>query len=99
MKIEIEDVRRIAALAELAVPQDELAALAAQMGRIVTMVAELDTPDIPVTGAPVVMGPPNTPLREDLVDPMPLMHPISTIAPEFVDGLFLVPKLGGLAEE
>jgi Asp-tRNA(Asn)/Glu-tRNA(Gln) amidotransferase C subunit len=46
----------------------------------------------------IVVGPDRVTLREDVVDPTPLAHPISDFAPAMSQGFFVVPKLDGLAE-
>ncbi len=98
MTINVTDARRVAALAELAVPEDELPRLADQLERIVAFVAQLDALDLPADAAPVEVGPAQTPLRPDEEAPVSLTIPPADLAPEFVDGFFVVPKLGGLAE-
>ena len=98
MTIGVDDARHVARLAELAVPEAELPLLASQLERIVAFVAQLGDAELGEGAEPVVMGPARTPLREDVVAPVPLARPVASIAPEFVDGLFVVPKLGGLAE-
>jgi Asp-tRNA(Asn)/Glu-tRNA(Gln) amidotransferase C subunit len=47
----------------------------------------------------VVVGPDALRLREDVVAPIPLARPVADIAPAMSQGFFVVPKLGGLAEE
>lgn len=100
MTIDRGTVQHIARLAELAVSDEEAHALAGQLERIVTFVeqlGELDPADGPA-GA-VVVGPARTPLREDVVAPIPMAHPPAAMAPAMQDGLFLVPRLGGMAAE
>ena len=47
----------------------------------------------------MVIGPRALQLREDVVDPIPMVRGAADLAPEFAEGFFIVPKLGGLAEE
>jgi aspartyl-tRNA(Asn)/glutamyl-tRNA(Gln) amidotransferase subunit C len=99
MSVSAEEVTRIARLAELAVDDAELPALTAQMGRIVDFVTQLaELPDLDSAGSYLV-GPAVTPLREDVVRPASLARPPAAIAPEFVDGFFVVPRLGVLDAE
>lgn len=90
MTIGPEDVRRVAALAQLDVTDAELPSLTAQLDAIVAYVGHLGdgragaTPDAEV--APSV-------LRPDVVSPTPLDRPLDTFAPEMQDGFFLVPRL------
>jgi aspartyl-tRNA(Asn)/glutamyl-tRNA(Gln) amidotransferase subunit C len=91
-----EEVRRIAALAELAVPQEELPALTAQLDRIVEFVSRLSA--LPPGSPAVRIGNAETPLREDVVRPARLAAGPASNAPEFAEGFFLVPRLGAMEE-
>ncbi|HXE57006.1 MAG TPA: Asp-tRNA(Asn)/Glu-tRNA(Gln) amidotransferase subunit GatC [Gemmatimonadales bacterium] len=99
MTIGREQVLHVARLAELAVRDDELPALVEQMGRIVDYVAQLREAPVPegVAGE-YVAGPDRVALREDEVAPVPLARPPAALAPAFVDGFFVVPKLGAMEE-
>ena len=98
MSVSREEVERIAGLAAIALDPAELPALTAQMDRIVGFVAQLaeavplDTAD-DGGGTPAV-----TPLREDAVLPADLARSPAQLAPEFVDGFFVVPRLGAMEE-
>ncbi len=98
MSVSVEDVRHVARLAELAVDDADLPALTAQLDRIVGFVAQLA--DAGPTAADLTFqpGPDHTPLRADVVNPVPLARPPAAFAPEFIDGFFVVPKLGVLDE-
>ena len=99
MKIGAEEVRHVAQLAELGVADEDVNLLAAQLEGIVNFVAQLD--EIAIDGAPgsVVVGPAELRLREDTVDPIPLARGPASFAPAFQHGFFVVPRLGGMAEE
>jgi aspartyl-tRNA(Asn)/glutamyl-tRNA(Gln) amidotransferase subunit C len=99
MRIGEEEVRRVARLAELAVAESDVAVLAAQLEGIVNFVAQLADVPAPATPGAVVVGPSQTPLREDIVNPIPMTRGPAEIAPVFQQGFFVVPKLGGMAEE
>ena len=98
MSVSREEVERIAGLAALALDPAELPELTAQMDRIVGFVARLaeagsleelrEAPDTPV----------DSPLREDVVLPADLARRPAELAPEFVDGFFVVPRLGAMEE-
>jgi aspartyl-tRNA(Asn)/glutamyl-tRNA(Gln) amidotransferase subunit C len=98
MSVTARDVEQVARLAELAVEPAELPALTEQMDRIVGFVAQLaELSDL--EGAPsYVAGPERTPLRPDVVEPADLARPPEAIAPEFIDGFFVVPRLGAMEE-
>jgi len=99
MTIGKEEVLRVAQLAALEVPARDVEGLVAQIGRIVDYVAQLN--DVPAgeTAEPFQAGPSAVTLREDTPGSIPLAHGIEAFAPEFRDGLFLVPRLGAMEGE
>ncbi len=98
MSVTRDDVLRIARLAELDVDDETLPALAEQMSRILDYVAQLSA----ATGSeglrPFVPGPDAIRVRPDAVNPWPLAAGPDTLAPEFKNGFFVVPKLGQFEE-
>ena len=98
MSVSRADVERMAALAELAVAPGDLPELTAQMDRIVGFVAQLTALGDLSIGSAEPIGPQETPLRDDIVVPADLVHGPPELAPEFVDGFFVVPKLGAMEE-
>jgi aspartyl-tRNA(Asn)/glutamyl-tRNA(Gln) amidotransferase subunit C len=98
MSVSSDDIVRVARLAELAVDEAELPALAAQMDRIVRFVAQLGELDDLEDAPPFIAGPEQVLLRPDLPQPGGLSRLPATFAPEFIDGFFVVPRLGGLEE-
>lgn len=99
MKIAAEDVRQVARLAELAVADADVPVLAQQLEGIVNFVAQLDEVAVDGTPGAVVVGPRAVRLREDVIDPIPLERGPAEFAPAFHHGFFVVPRLGGMAEE
>lgn len=99
MSIGRDEVLHVARLAELDVPEKDVDGLVAQIGRIVDYVAQLDQVPAGESAAPFQAGPARAALREDLPDPVPLARGPEAIAPEFRDGLFLVPRLGAMEAE
>jgi len=98
VSVTAKDVQHVARLAELAVEPDELPALTEQMDRIVGFVAQLAELGDRDTGASYVAGPERSALRADVVEPPDLVRSPAELAPEFVDGFFVVPKLGAMEE-
>ncbi len=98
MSIGRQQVLHAARLAEIAVDEAELDRLVEQLGRIVDYVAQLDEVPAGETAESYAAGPPQVRLRDDVVDPVPLVHPLSAMAPEFVQGFFLVPRRGTMEE-
>lgn len=99
MKITAGDVRHMARLAELAVDDDDLDRIASEMDAIVAMVEQLADVDDESLQEPLVVGPQQVKLRPDAVAAIPMVSDPLEQAPEMVQGLYLVPKLEGLAEE
>ena len=93
MTISTAELLGLARLAELNLPPEDLPDLAAQLDRIVTFVSQL--PDL-TDSVPVPNQPATSPLRPDQVLPPDLVRGPETFAPEFVDGFFVVPRLGAL---
>ena len=99
MTIGRDQVLHAARLAEIAVADSELDELVAQMARIVAYVEQLDEVSDDDGAARYLGGPPELRLREDVVRPAALAHPVSEMAPEFAQGFFLVPRRGTMDEE
>jgi aspartyl-tRNA(Asn)/glutamyl-tRNA(Gln) amidotransferase subunit C len=93
-----EEVVHVAKLAELAVSDAELPKLVEQLSRIVDFVAELNEVPADDAAPPFQAGPAMSPLREDKVAPVPLARGPAEMAPAFVDGFFVVPRLGAMEE-
>ena len=98
MKIERKEVIHVARLAELAVAEEELPRLVQQMGRIVEYVAQLGQVPAGEQAPPFLAGPEAATLREDEVHPEPLARGPEDFAPEFVQGFFVVPRLGAMED-
>jgi aspartyl-tRNA(Asn)/glutamyl-tRNA(Gln) amidotransferase subunit C len=99
MSIGKTDVLHVARLAELAVADADVPKLVEQLNRIVEFVAQLEEVPAGEEAPPFVAGPAELTLREDVPGPVPLARPPAQFAPEFRDGLFLVPRLGAMEEE
>jgi aspartyl-tRNA(Asn)/glutamyl-tRNA(Gln) amidotransferase subunit C len=94
MTIGRDEVLHAARLAEIAVLEPELDELVAQMGRIVAYVEQLDEVSDDDAATRYVGGPAEVRLRDDVVRPATLAHPVTDMAPEFAQGFFLVPRRG-----
>ena len=99
MSIGPKEVLHAAKLAEILVTDEELPRLASQLARIVDYVEQLGEVPAGEQAEPYRGGPEQAALREDVVAPLPLAHPVAAMAPEFVDGLFVVPRRGAMADE
>ena len=93
MSLTIDDVRRIAKLARIAVTQDEVAATQQQLNRIFGLIEEMravDTSGIePMAHAQDVM----LRLREDVATAPDRRAAWQAVAPAVENGLYLVPKV------
>ena len=99
MNIGLNEVLHVAKLAELAVKETEFARLVDQMNRIVDYVATLNEVPIDRVPEPFLAGPRAVTLREDVEGAMPLDRPPQTLAPEFREGFFLVPRHGAMEDQ
>lgn len=93
MAIGVEQVRHVARLARLAVPEQDLARYAEELGRILEHVArlqELDTREVPPTSSALVVG---GVLRAD--QPRPGLDHEEAVdnAPAHHNGMFMVPRV------
>ena len=98
MSVSRDEVLHVAKLAELAVPEEEVARLVAQCNRILDYIAHLDAMPAGEPLAEFLPGPATVALREDVEGPVPLARPPASIAPDFADGLFLVPRHGAMED-
>ena len=99
MTVGRDDVARVAQLAELAVADDELPALAQQFNGILEFVAQLEAVAVPAEAPPPVVGPPRVALRDDVVVRPDLQPSPAELAPEFAAGLYLVPRRGTMEDD
>lgn len=93
-----EEVRRIAQLAALAVPDDDIDAIAEDLSSIVELIRQLE--DAAGRDAtPYRPGAVAAPLRDDRVVPPNLVRPPEEFAAEFADGFFLAPRPPGVGSD
>jgi aspartyl-tRNA(Asn)/glutamyl-tRNA(Gln) amidotransferase subunit C len=99
MSIGRDEVLHVAKLAELAVRPDELDRLVEQLNRIVDYVAQLDQVPADLMAEPFLPGPQSVALRQDVEGAVPLALGPADLAPELVDGFFLVPRHGAMEDQ
>ena len=93
VQLTVEEIRKVAALARLTLTEDEVAAMTADIARILDYVAkldELDTAGVEATSHVVAM---ETPFRPDVVTSTPSVESSLANAPEREDGYFVVPAI------
>ncbi len=93
MAIGPDDVRHVAALARLVVPESQLPELVAQLNGILSHMDALAKAKTVGVMATAGVGDAAMPLRIDMGPPIPLLHPIESFAPQTRDGFLLVPRL------
>jgi aspartyl-tRNA(Asn)/glutamyl-tRNA(Gln) amidotransferase subunit C len=98
MSIGRDEVLHVAKLAELAVKDEDLDRLVDQLNRIVDYVAQLDQVPGDAGAERFLPGPSQVALAEDVPGSVPLARPPVAFAPEFADGVFLVPRHGAMED-
>jgi aspartyl-tRNA(Asn)/glutamyl-tRNA(Gln) amidotransferase subunit C len=90
MAVTENDVKHVALLSRLVVPEDRLPPLVRELNAILDHMAVLA--DVPVDmHAPDTR--PGMRLRDDVVNPAPMVRPFNSFAPETRDNFILVPRL------
>ena len=93
MSVTRDDVKHIAALARLALPDERVPELVAQLNGILAHMDVLRGAHVHVAQDVHVREAAPTPLRPDSGPPIPLAAPRESFAPSMRDGFFLVPRL------
>jgi aspartyl-tRNA(Asn)/glutamyl-tRNA(Gln) amidotransferase subunit C len=93
MAVTESDVRKIADLARLTLADGELPEITSQLNSILdhmSVLEKVDTSSVDLTRLGADGG---APLREDIVDPIPMNSTAPMLAPDSRDGFILVPRL------
>ena len=93
MAVSIDDVRHIAALARLGLPEQRAAAIVNELNTILAHMDELAKVDTAGVQEAIGVGAEGLPVRKDLGPPFPLARSLDAFAPSMRDGFFLVPRL------
>lgn len=94
-RISADDVRKVAQLARLELPEAKIATYTGQLERILDYVAHLeqvDTEDVPPTTRAVEVV---NVCRKDAVDPTPVREELLELAPQREGDFFRVPQILG----
>jgi len=93
MAVTHDDVRHVADLARLAVDEERLDNLVAELNGILAHMDALS--QVNTKEAEQKFGEPveSTPLRSDSSGPLPMLAPIGSFAADTRDGFFIVPRL------
>ncbi|MEO8194519.1 MAG: Asp-tRNA(Asn)/Glu-tRNA(Gln) amidotransferase subunit GatC [Gemmatimonadales bacterium] len=93
MAVTHDDVRHVAELARLAVSDERLDHLVAELNGILVHMDVLSQVDTNDAERAIATPAESTPLRSDASGPLKLEQPIASFAPEMRDGFFIVPRL------
>ena len=93
MAIDIDTARKVAKLARIAVPEDQLPKLAGQLSGIVTFMEQLNEVDVTGVEPMVSVTPLRLRLRDDAVTDGGMQDRVLKNAPDAREGLFAVPKV------
>jgi aspartyl-tRNA(Asn)/glutamyl-tRNA(Gln) amidotransferase subunit C len=93
MAIDENTVRRVAHLARLALPEDRVAPLAAELNTIFAWIEQLNEVDVEGVQPMASVENIRLPMREDVVTDGGAPNRVLANAPKSEDGFFVVPKV------
>ena len=99
MSVSRRDVEHIAALAQLRLSADELSRFERELNDILTHVDALAAAETEEDATPWAEGGAAPQREPGAVGPDPLVRPPSSLAPDWRDGLFAVPRLEALGAQ
>jgi len=91
--VTINDVRHIASLARLGLPESRAAAVVNELNTILGHMDELAKVDTAGVQEAIGVGAEGLPVRGDSGPPIPLARSLDAFAPSVRDGFLLVPRL------
>ena len=92
MSVTKDDVKKVARLARIAVPEERLEGLAGELNGILGWIDELNEVDIEGVEPMTSVVAAKLPLREDIVTDGGIQDQVLSNAPKSEDGFFVVPK-------
>lgn len=92
MSVSREDVRKVARLSRIAVPEERLDALAEELSGILDWIEQLNEVDVEGVEPMTSVVETRLPMREDIVTDGNRQDEILANAPRSEDGFFVVPK-------
>lgn len=92
MSVTKDDVRKVARLSRIAVPEDRLEALAGELNGILGWIDQLNEVDIEGVEPMTSVVETSLPMREDIVTDGNIQDQVLANAPRSEDGFFVVPK-------
>lgn len=92
MSVTKDDVKKVARLARIAVPEERLEGLAGELNSILGWIDELNEVDIEGVEPMTSVVAAKLPLREDIVTDGGIQDQVLANAPKSEDGFFVAPK-------
>ena len=92
MSVTKDDVRKVARLSRIAVPEDRLEALAGELNGILGWIDQLNEVDVEGVEPMTSVVETSLPMREDIVTDGNIQDQVLANAPRTEDGFFVVPK-------
>lgn len=92
MSVSKEDVRKVARLSRIAVPDDKLETLATELSGIMGWIEQLNEVDIDGVDPMTSVVEAKLPMREDVVTDGSIQEQVLANAPKSDEGFFVVPK-------
>lgn len=92
MSVSKEDVRKVARLSRIAVPDDKLETLATELSGIMGWIEQLNEVDIDGVDPMTSVVEAKLPMREDIVTDGSIQEQVLANAPKSDEGFFVVPK-------
>lgn len=92
MSVSTDDVRKVARLSRIAVPEERLEALAGELNTILDWIEQLGEVDVSDEAPMTSVVDARLPMREDIVTDGNKVDEILANAPRSEDGFFVVPK-------
>lgn len=93
MTVDRETVRKVARLARIAVPEQRLEPLAAELNGILAWIEQLQEVDVEGVEPLTTPVPMTLPMRADVVSDGGIRAQVLANAPSSTDGFFVVPKV------
>jgi len=92
MSVTKDDVRKVARLSRIAVPEDKLEALAGEIGGIMGWIEQLNEVDVEGVEPLTSVVEASLPMREDVVTDGNRREEVLANAPKSEEGFFVVPR-------
>ena len=93
MSVTKQDVQKVARLARIALPDDQVAPMTDELNNILNWIEQLGEVDVEGVEAMTSVVDASLPMREDVVTDGNIQEKVLANAPKTEDGFFVVPKV------